>query len=78
MTLQQKFGTYALILRSSSQQTITVGKLGKIKMRKGYYIYVGSAFGPGGVRARVKRHCHIRKPPHWHIDYIRPVKGAIS
>jgi len=73
VTLQQKFGTYALILRSSSQRTITVGKLGEIKMRKEYYVYVGSAFGPGGVEARVKRHYCIHNPSHWHIDYIRPI-----
>ncbi len=73
MILQQKSGTYALILNSSGQRTITVGKLGELKVHKGYYVYVGSAFGPGGVRARIKRHCRIRKPHHWHIDYIRPV-----
>ena len=73
MTLQKKFGTYALVLGSSGQRTIAVGKLGKLKMQMGHYLYVGSAFGPGGVRARVKRHCRIGKPHHWHIDYIRPV-----
>jgi len=73
VTLQKKFGTYALVLSSSDQSTITIGKLGKLKMHKGHYLYVGSAFGPGGVRARIKRHCRIRKPCHWHIDYIRPV-----
>lgn len=37
----------------------------------GFYIYVGSAFGPGGVRARVLRHCRLAKAKHWHIDYLR-------
>ncbi|HSK30229.1 MAG TPA: GIY-YIG nuclease family protein, partial [Candidatus Limnocylindria bacterium] len=37
----------------------------------GYYVYVGSAFGPGGVRARVLRYCRKSKPKHWHIDYLR-------
>jgi Uri superfamily endonuclease len=72
VALQKKVGTYALVLGASAQSTITVGKIGKIKLHKGHYLYVGSAFGPGGVRARVKRHCCIRKPRHWHIDYIRP------
>ncbi|MBN2038689.1 MAG: GIY-YIG nuclease family protein [Spirochaetes bacterium] len=35
-----------------------------------YYIYVGSAFGPGGVRARVNRHFSNKKSKHWHIDYL--------
>ena len=78
MTLHQKYGTYALILRSSGQRTITIGKLGELKMRKGYYVYVGSAFGPGGVRARVKRHCRISASPHWHINYLRSVVEIIE
>jgi Uri superfamily endonuclease len=36
----------------------------------GYYVYVGSALGPGGVRARVLRHCRTNKSEHWHIDYL--------
>lgn len=72
MRLQKNPGTYALIFRTLHQRTISIGKLGKLKIRKGYYVYVGSAFGPGGIRARVKRHIRIRKKPHWHIDYMRP------
>jgi len=37
----------------------------------GWYLYVGSAFGPGGVRSRVLRHWRRRKPRHWHVDYLR-------
>jgi len=63
-------GTYLLILRSNSKATIEVGKLGKILLKRGYYIYVGSAFGQGGLRARVSRHFRKDKPTHWHIDYL--------
>ncbi len=42
-----------------------------ISLRQGYYIYVGSAFGPGGVNARVSRHFRNTKKLHWHIDYLR-------
>ena len=42
-------------------------------IQPGYYIYVGSAFGPGGVQARITRHCRRSKPRHWHIDYLRTV-----
>lgn len=65
-------GTYALILRSRTNKSVQVGKWGKLGMRKGYYVYVGSAFGSGGIRARVLRHCLVVKPVHWHIDYLRP------
>jgi len=64
-------GTYALILRCPSKASAGVGRLGRIDLKRGYYIYVGSAFGPGGVRARVTRHCRTEKARRWHIDYLR-------
>jgi Uri superfamily endonuclease len=33
---------------------------------------VGSALGPGGLRARVTHHRKLSRRPHWHIDYLRP------
>jgi Uri superfamily endonuclease len=35
------------------------------------YLYVGSALGPGGLRARLKHHLAISPRPHWHADYLR-------
>lgn len=64
-------GTYALILQSHSNQTIQIGRWGQLALQPGYYIYVGSVFGPGGVQARVTRHLGADKPKHWHIDYLR-------
>lgn len=37
----------------------------------GLYAYVGSAWGPGGLFARVRR--HLTKgfsKPRWHVDYL--------
>lgn len=65
-------GTYALFLRSPTRSERHVGALGKMTIRAGVYVYVGSAFGPGGVRARVQRHARSDGSPHWHIDYLRP------
>jgi Uri superfamily endonuclease len=48
-----------------------IGRWGRLNINPGYYIYVGSAFGPGGVKARVLRHCRKTKPKHWHIDFLR-------
>jgi Uri superfamily endonuclease len=42
-------------------------------VRPGHYVYVGSAFGPGGVRARVERHARGDGATHWHVDYLRAV-----
>lgn len=65
-------GTYAVIFHCRSQASTQVGRWGELALRKGYYVYVGSAFGPGGVLARVSRHCRREKARRWHIDYLRP------
>jgi len=64
-------GTYILILYLNNARKIQVGKLGKFNLKKGYYGYVGSAFGPGGLTARLKHHLKTTDNPHWHIDYLR-------
>ena len=65
-------GTYALVFRSDRERRVPVGALGDVDLTRGYYIYVGSAFGPGGLRTRVGRHARFEKKKHWHIDYVRP------
>lgn len=66
-------GTYALILRADDERSLEVGALGTMTVRPGPYVYVGSAFGPGGVRARVRRHARAEGATHWHVDYLRAV-----
>ena len=36
----------------------------------GTYVYAGSAYGPGGIRARVTRHLREDKAPHWNVDHL--------
>lgn len=69
--MTSKSGTYALVLRSFKRTSAQIGRRGRLDIVPGYYIYVGSAFGPGGVRARVSRHFQKSKLKHWHIDYLR-------
>ena len=69
--MQARPGTYALILVSSSERLIEIGKLGQLLLQPGYYVYAGSAFGPGGIKARIAHHARISQRPHWHIDYLR-------
>jgi len=64
-------GTYALVFYSPAIFSVEVGRLGVLDFKKGYYVYVGSAFGPGGISARLNRHLRIKKKKHWHLDYIR-------
>lgn len=68
-------GTYLLVFESDVHTDISVGRLGQLKLIPGYYVYIGSAFGPGGLRARVRHHHGISQRPHWHLDYIRPHLG---
>ena len=63
-------GTYVLLLRNDAVQPVDIGRRGRLDARRGWYLYVGSAFGPGGVRARVGRHCRAAKSLHWHIEYL--------
>lgn len=37
----------------------------------GWYVYCGSAFGPGGLAARMQRHLAGNGALHWHVDYLR-------
>ncbi len=71
-------GTYALILRCDTQTQIRVGRQGVLGVQTGYYVYIGSAFGPGGVKARVSRHVRQMKAKHWHIDYLRDVTVPVA
>jgi Uri superfamily endonuclease len=64
-------GTYVLILQLSQPARLTTGKLGEFDFPAGWYAYVGSAFGPGGLRGRLKHHLAPVTKPHWHIDYLR-------
>jgi Uri superfamily endonuclease len=67
-------GTYVLILFLEHDKKIMVGRGGRsscILFRSGYYAYVGSAYGPGGLRSRIKRHLIKDKKCVWHIDYLR-------
>ena len=64
-------GTYMLLLECDKRVELSIGKLGKMTTEPGYYLYVGSAFGPGGIRARITHHARIASRPHWHMDYLR-------
>lgn len=71
-------GTYALLLQSDANTSTQIGRWGQLDIYSGYYVYVGSAFGPGGVLARVSRHCRDAKSKHWHIDYLREFTNLTS
>ena len=66
-------GSYVLVLYAAQHTEITVGRLGCMVVTPGWYLYTGSALGPGGLRGRVRHHVRPVARPHWHIDYLRQV-----
>lgn len=68
-----KKGTYILLIKLNKDSNIKIGALGNIEFKKGYYTYIGSAFGPGGFK-RIERHKNVsnggNKNIRWHIDYL--------
>jgi Uri superfamily endonuclease len=71
-------GTYLLLLECNNEAELSIGKLGKMNTEPGYYLYVGSAFGPGGIKARINHHMRRAERPHWHIDYLRTVAVLVN
>jgi Uri superfamily endonuclease len=69
-------GTYALLLLCQRSRTVDIGNLGAHSIFRGWYVYVGSAFGPGGLRSRCRRHIRLLRRRHWHIDYLRPAAAV--
>ncbi len=72
-TLPTSGGSYVLVLRSCVATSLTVGRLGEAMVVPGWYLYVGSALGAGGLRGRLRHHLRPVRRPHWHIDYLRQV-----
>jgi len=68
-------GTYALWLRITTANTVTIGRRYQLPLAPGWMVYVGSALGPGGVRARLAHHRRLAERPHWHIDHLRQYAG---
>jgi sugar fermentation stimulation protein A len=62
-------GSYILILRLKKDEKISVGNLGDLHLKKGYYLYAGSA--KRNLSQRIARHERKRKNLFWHIDYLR-------
>ena len=63
-------GLYALVCVLPRAVTISVGRLGEVAFPAGWYVYVGSARGPGGLAARVGRHLRRTKRVRWHVDSL--------
>ena len=71
-------GTYALVLACHQSSAVPIGRLDALELQPGFYVYVGSAFGPGGLASRIQQHRRIAARPHWHIDYLRSACDLVA
>jgi Uri superfamily endonuclease len=76
--LPEDKGTYALIVSVAQTKRLRIGRLGSFDILPGFYAYVGSACGPGGIGARVAHHLECTAAPHWHIDYLLGVATPVE
>lgn len=73
-------GTYALLLHvaaTGDNRWIEIGRMGRFPLTTGWYVYVGSARGSGGLAARVGHHLRPSQSYHWHIDYLRAASRPV-
>ncbi len=70
LDLPEAKGTYILIAFVPRMKRLEIGRLGSYDIIPGFYAYVGSAFGAGGLQARLQHHLESVVEPHWHIDYL--------
>ena len=68
--LPKTAGAYVLVIELNADLTLQNKRFAGITLAKGTYLYCGSANGPGGIAARVRRHCKQDKKPHWHVDEL--------
>lgn len=71
-------GAYGLTFRLDGPMILPIATLRNPVLAAGDYVYAGSAFGPGGIRARVTRHLRADKKPHWHIDHLSALASCID
>ena len=64
-------GAYGLALRLDRGLALSRPGRAAWRLAAGTYLYCGSAWGPGGLRARVLRHARAPGRLHWHIDRLR-------
>lgn len=71
-------GLYALLLYVEEGEPLNVGGLGMVDFEPGFYLYIGSGKGTGGVAARLSRHLEGGSVKRWHIDYLRGAAAPVG
>ena len=63
-------GAYLLLMRFMAPTNLSLRKQGTARPEAGWYVYSGSAKGPGGLRSRLRHHFRKTKKSHWHVDQL--------
>jgi sugar fermentation stimulation protein A len=71
-------GTYTIIVECGFDGCVVFCMLGRARLRRGYYLYTGSAlgFGATSLERRLERHEKRSKRRKWHIDYLTSKPGC--
>lgn len=70
-------GAYLLLIHLANPVDVAIGKV-RGRLPAGWYAYAGSARGPGGLRARLRRHFRREKSLHWHVDRLTIVGDRLA
>ena len=69
-------GLYIVALRLRRPRRVTIGALGRHRLRAGSYLYIGTA--RRGLTPRVRRHIDGPATRHWHIDHLTSLSDATA
>lgn len=69
-------GAYALMMHLAAPVPLSRGRAGHV-LAPGWYVYAGSAHGPGGIRGRLRHHFRRDKKMHWHVDALTVAADSI-
>lgn len=73
-----KKGTYVVVFHAERPNVVRIGDLGTFWIPSGFLLYVGSAFGSGGVLARTSRHQKPHATLRWNLDHLKRVAHPVE
>ncbi len=71
-------GAYLLLIRLDEPIQADLPRLGSPRFEAGWFVYAGSARGPGGLAARIGRHFRRDKGLRWHVDRLTVGCGTMA
>jgi Uri superfamily endonuclease len=69
-------GAYVVLMVLEGETTLPP-RFASARLPAGVYLYFGSAYGPGGIAARCRRHLRPDKGRRWHVDWLTTQAQAL-